>query len=472
MREVGTVAGIGVLAAGVVAAREATGGSVALLVGASVVVGGAALIVAVRGIDDLAVGLLVAAVGVSPWNALAAGSLKLGPGLLALALILLVGLAVVRHVPLRVPGWVWVLGASIAVIAVLTFVWPPSTSYFATRYIGENTSLSATQLDVIGLLNLVAGAQWLVAVVALPVAVCLAVALGPARSRLPLLLADAWVLGSAVSAGVALTDEAGLTRISAALLPVVDIGGRQSGLSVQPNHLAVAIALTLPVAVWRLTNGGRPRLMAAAVLLMLGGLVVSESRGGLVAALVAAAVVLLADPRARRFLPPLTGLAVAGVVVVTVAAPQVVGGAAEKLRLSGGDTATESDALRSTIGAQAFDDFLHSPLRGIGIEVAVQGHNIYLQLLAAGGLLLLLGFVLAVAGFVADARSVRVASGGLSAALALSVLSWLVVGVVENHLTDLFLYVPFALVAGLRAMRVPDAADGPAAEKSLGGTRV
>ncbi|MET0188119.1 MAG: hypothetical protein ABW212_03915 [Pseudonocardia sediminis] len=446
-RFVAAIAAAGVLAAAVVVARDAWALPATYVLGAVVATAAVAVLLTVYGVDACAAGLLVAAVGTTTWNAVALGGLKPAAGLLAVSLLLFAGLAVLDRRRVSVPPWVWVLGGAILLIVAVHLVWPTDISYLAARYV-SGYSYSAAELAGSDLSGAATGVQWLVATVALPVTVCLAAA---RRPGLPLVLADAWVAGSAVSAAVALTDELGVTDISASLIAAVDVGGRQSGLSVQPNHLAVAAALTVPLALWRALRGGRPVLMWASVAVLAGGLFVAESRGGLVIAVVACLVVVLADRRARGALPIVAGLGLATLVVVVSSVPGLLTGLAEQLRLSGADSAAESDAIRERIGLQALYDFLHDPVRGVGLEVAVQGHNIYLQLLASGGVLLLAGFVIAQAGFLLDARTLRAVTGGLSAALALSTATWLVVGIVENHLTDLFLYVPFALVAGLRA---------------------
>jgi hypothetical protein len=207
--------------------------------------------------------------------------------------------------------------------------------------------------------------------------------------------------------------------------------------------------------VWRLTRvrAAWPAAgWAAAGLVMVGGLVVSESRGGLVAAVAAVLVTLALRRRSRPWLAPLAVLAAAVAVVVVVSAPDLVGGAAERLRLAGADSAAMSNQVREQLGAQAWADFAHAPAQGIGLEVAVQGHNIWLQLLAAGGALLLLGFLAAVALVAADIAVLRRVGDGLPLVMGICAATWLLVGTVENHLTDLYLYVPFAVIAGMRAL--------------------
>jgi O-antigen ligase len=445
----------------VVLLPELTSVDTTVVVAGVVVLGLLVVVAALRGPEDLGVAMLVASAGTAPWNAVTFHGAKLGPSLLLGATVMFAVPVLAGRTPLRVRPWTVVLGSGIAAVAVLTWFLPPDANYFASRYVGDG-EVQIPSSDQVAGISTVAGLQWLVAAVVLPVVVTVA---AKGRPWLAARLADAWTVGASVSAGVAVSDELGLTHLSASLLPFVDVGGRQAGLSVQPNHVAVAAALTVPIAVWRLTRGDlrRPRLhravAAVCLALIAGGLVVSASRGALVIAVLAAVAVLLTTPGTRRLVAPLVAAALLAAVLVVAAVPGLLGSAAETLRLTGAESADASDAVRAAIGAQAWQDFLVSPLHGIGLEVAVQGHDIYLQLLASGGGLLLLAFVAAIALLALDVAGLlrRPSPGtppGLVAALALAVVTWLVVCSVENHLTDLFLYVPLAVLAALRSTQV------------------
>lgn len=429
----------------------------AVIVGVAALVAGG-VVVALRGLDDLGVGLLVLAVVTSPWNAVGVGSLKPGPVLLAAALLVLGVQAALHRRWMHLPAWIWPLTAGIVVVAGLTLLAPPSPSFMAGRFYADAPGLDLWQLQHVSWGSALDAAQWLVAVVGLPLAAWFAVALRPG---LPPVLADAWVLGATTSALVSLSDQLKLTSISAQLLPFVDVGGRQAGLTVQPNHLAMGAVLTLPIAVWRIVSRYRP-VMLGAVAVLLGGIVVSQSRGGLVVAVLAILVVLVWDGRGRQWLAPLGAVVVAGGVVVLAVVPSAARHAGEALRLVGQDSATASDVIRDQLAEQTFRDIGSSPWHGIGFEVAVAGHNVWLQLLACGGVILLLTFVATLAGFGVEAWRLRDRFGGLPVVLLMCVGAWLVAGIVENNLTDLFLYVPYALVAAIPVGDAHLTAAGPA----------
>jgi hypothetical protein len=135
--------------------------------------------------------------------------------------------------------------------------------------------------------------------------------------------------------------------------------------------------------------------------------------------------------------------------------PHLLDAAATTLRLSGAESASESNAIRDQIRGQALADIAHSPVRGIGLHAIAEGHAIYLQLVAAGGAVLGLAFAVTVLGAVVDgvalARRSTPDERGLVVVLLVSIASWLVVGAVENQIADLYLYLPIALLAGLTA---------------------
>ncbi|GLZ51837.1 hypothetical protein [Actinomycetospora sp. NBRC 106378] len=423
---------------------------------------GIGLVVVLRGAGDLGVTLLACAVATATWNGVSLG-LPLGHLFLAAALVVLALLAVGGGVRLEVPRWVWPLPAALLLVVVCSVLFPVERGYLSGRFGVPIDAATAAAIPSPGIANLLNGVRWIVPALALPLAVCLAVAGREpnARTRLARTLTAAWVLGAAVNAAVALADETGLTAISAHFISV-DVGGRQAGLTAQPNHLALSVGLAAPVAVWFvLSTHRRERLLwATAAAVMGGGLFVSGSRGGLVVALAAVVVALAVDRLGRRTLLPLAGGALGAGTLLVAFFPTMLDRLGTALRLSGAESAAESDAIRARIHAQAALDIEHSPLRGIGLAVMTEGHSIYLQLGASGGALLLLAFLTTAAGALLDGTALA-RSGGAAAgparALVVAFAAWLVVGVVENQIADLYLYVPLALLAGLAVSAAPAA---------------
>jgi O-antigen ligase len=218
--------------------------------------------------------------------------------------------------------------------------------------------------------------------------------------------------------------------------------------------------MALPVAVARLGAGGT-RGLAACVLvpLLIGGVFVSGSRGAFIAA--AAGVVILfafgAATRRLRTTLLLFGVpVVAFVVVIAMLGENELSGSVTIERLGGGGGAVQSDNERLLTLRESIDDAIAHPLVGAGYEEVRTAHNIYVQLLQAGGLLALIGFVAFAAAIVRRARRLALASTGsppwlmsLAAGCGASVGVWLLFGMVGNAIYDRYLYLPVGVTLAL-----------------------
>ena len=166
-------------------------------------------------------------------------------------------------------------------------------------------------------------------------------------------------------------------------------------------------------------------------------------------------------------LPSPTGLSswlVGGAIKTMLSAisAAVDGAAADALRLTGGPTTDFSDHIRAEVAQQGERDFIHSPIDGVGMQVAAEAHNVYLQSLASGGLILFTGYVIfVVCAALTARRAMRYSELGgplLAATVSVALLS-----MVENSLTDRLVYVPAGLVAALYSS-VPQLRREPADE--------
>jgi O-antigen ligase len=296
------------------------------------------------------------------------------------------------------------------------------------------------------------GAYWLVALLLVPIAIMTFTAL---NSRTPRIVVISYTSGVCVSSAVAISDLAGLTNISASL-GLVAAGGRQFGLTNHPNTLGLTCAITIPFAVYFLHTAPRKWLARVAIVVLLGGALASGSRGAQVAAPLAAVATVMFLPNRRismRQLGIIVGAGLlAGIAIGSVVAPDRL---TELVRFGSGDIqgAGKSDAVRSIVLNQAIDDFLRFPLFGLGLRHLVEAHNIYVQLLASGGLILLLSMLCYWGGAVSDARSLYKSGESIALPLMVSISTWLVLGVVENQITDRYLYYGIGCVAALVGVR-------------------
>jgi O-antigen ligase len=292
----------------------------------------------------------------------------------------------------------------------------------------------------------------MVALLLVPFAITIFTALD---SRTPRIVAIAYLSGICASSAVAISDLSGLTRISASF-GLMAGGGRQFGLTNHPNTLGLTCAVAVPLAVFFLYSGRRKWLARVAIVLLFGGALASGSRGAQVAAPLAAlaTAILLPNRRASvRQLGIILGVGVvAGLAVASTVAPDKLG---ELVRFDSGDVQDtgRSNAVRALVLNQAIADFIRFPLFGLGLRHLVEAHNIYVQLLASGGIVLLLSMMCYWGGAISDAWRLFKSGTSIALPLLVSITAWLVLGVVENQITDRYLYYGIGCVAALVAVR-------------------
>ena len=413
-------------------------------IGVGVVVGATSLAVAAR-LSLARVGLLATygAVAASPWNAVVIAHVRPGDLLLVVALGCF-GVCARSSVRAIVPLWLIQLAVVIVLLVVLHQLLPTSATYLAQR-----TTLQSTGEALPGPqpTNLGVAARWLVSLVGVPLVIGMATR---GRTAIAHRIVVAYVLGASVSGLVALTDKLGMTAISARFV-IVDFTGRQAGLTVQPNHLAATSTLALPLAAWMVTRPTRAVRWCGAVGIFatLAGIYESGSRGGAVAGLLALLLSAVLLKRFRAVLPMAVPASLALALVVLLRHRDLLARLGAATRLQGsGTTTSASDHGRSLLTAQANHDFARSPFTGIGFQVALDAHDIFRQVMSAGGVVLLMSFLVFLAGVVWTAAHIAVRDQ-VGIALLVSVLSWLAFGSVENLLLDRYLYIPIGLVLAL-----------------------
>jgi hypothetical protein len=372
-----------------------------------------------------------------PWTAVDVGSISIGEILLALAAVTLVAADLSRPLPTP-PPWVWALAVAVLVVGTIHQFAPPSAAYMARR---EGLSGSTVILDT----NLVVTLHLVIRVLF----TAFVFALARAHDRRALTRSSAAFLGGvSICAVIAFTDSRGWTSISSSLLGVGVSDGRGSGLTEHPNVVAMTCVIALPLMLWLLLGGRRARGLALAGLgCLLLGLYASRSRSGAGAAAIAAVVSFVWMPQYRRYLPTTGLLATLVLGVLFVTNPDLGSELLSGLRITGGDT-SGSDRSRTIVNDQAMRDFLHSPIHGIGFEIADIAHFLYLQALAVGGVILLTGLIVYQAGaLIRSARLTRVEQ--LAVPLFVAVLGEVIFNTLQNALTPTIAYLAPALVAAL-----------------------
>jgi hypothetical protein len=401
------------------------------------------------------------------WNAVRIKGLEPGQILLGLAAgVLALDAFRTRESPFHVPVGM-VIGAGLILLAgLLTAILPPSPGYIAARFVVPNPEVLYGNA-VVGGDNLTQLGKFEIALIVVILTVLL---LKPtiAEARR---LAGCWAVSALISAAVAVSDASGHTSISTQLLGFVDTSGRQAGLSEQANHLAVAMAIVVPIVLYWLVHG-RGWLKVAAVfsLGLVGyGALLAGSRGGFVGVLLAGALFILMTPRLRVKVAVIgIPLLLLGACVMALAFPAVLSTIATDVRLAGdSDSSASSDVLRSLAAQQALLDVQQSPVWGIGFDHLNEATEVHLQMLAAGGVLALVGYIVYWITVLRKALVARFVDTPLTTALVASVLTFLLLNFVENQVADTYLYVPAALLVALATMRSRDLVDeSPAQPKA------
>jgi O-antigen ligase len=307
--------------------------------------------------------------------------------------------------------------------------------YVATPYVPENLNKAAI---------------WMAALVLVPLTIVAWSAIEPRTPR--------WVMGSfiggvALSAAISVTDLLQVTSIATSL-GYDSNNSRQTGLTDHPNTLGFTCAISLPIAIFFMARRGRVTWIASrlAIVILLGGVVACGSRGTQFAAPIIILATLMSAPERRR--AALKNVAItlavstaALFVLVETLASNVLG---DLFRFSTGGTGVgDSDAERAILLKQAINDVESYPVFGVGLRHIVEAHNIYLQILASGGLVLGFAMLAYWIGVISSCWQLRARGSYLGACLLISMLTWLGLGTIENQLTDRLLYFTVGSVAAL-----------------------
>lgn len=374
---------------------------------------------------------------------------------------MLVGLALVAALPgliagkwrFRLPAACLVGAVLVALSIVLNGLIPTPQAFEQTRHL----TFGADPYDAVArqFLNALNGLKLLIGLVVIPVLVC-----GVARDRERLrAVIDLWVLSVVVASLVALSDFVGVIPFGIRFgLPFPFPGSRVSGLVNHPVHLATVCTMVLPfVLTWVASESARRRRSGIAALVVLAGAVfVSGSRAGMAVALLvvlAAAFVVVPLRRLIMLTAVPLGLVVVALLLVDTSLLTLV---LEKTRIIGA-TASGSDAERALAVGQAVKDIQERPLLGIGYDIAGDGHSVYLQVIASGGLIALAGMVAYVIGVLRTTRMhVQGRFDELAYAAMLSVGAWFLLIVFENALVERYMYLPLTVLVVLAAHRADD----------------
>lgn len=401
-------------------------------------------------IDRLAFFAVAVAVLAITWNGLRIGGGAVANAFLVPAFLMVSIRTVVLRKPVPLPPWLFAAVIGFVLAAMLRLIFPPSSSTLNDILIHYRTIPTGNQLPTVfaARSDLSTLFQFLVGVVVIPLLVA---SVATTARRIERLL-DVFVWSAVINAGVGLVDLAGLH-----IAPIHAGAHRTAGLTIHPNYLSLTCTIAIPLAMLWITRHGRWRTVGiTATGLLLVGAYASGSRAGAVTAIFGVVATMAAIPRLRTglgFTVPALGLVL--VALIYFAGDQII----EQIRISGNvGTAvntTGSDTQRSQLAQLALDQFQARPVSGVGFSVIADAHSIYLQLLAAGGVIAMFSFLTYMGGLAAAAwRAMASPLRDVAVALSISIAMWLINGIIDNQLGDKYLWVvPGLLIAVSYATR-------------------
>ncbi|MHB8694270.1 MAG: O-antigen ligase family protein [Solirubrobacteraceae bacterium] len=354
---------------------------------------------------------------------------------------LIVALVLERRAPL-VPSWLMVAAIGFILSGLLTGIFPVSHA-LNNRALLAQESLATIPGYLPARSNVSYLFKFEFAIIVMPLIIANAVTTS-ARWRQ---LLDIWTVGATINAA------AGLAHVG----PTAINGTRAAGLTIHPNYLALSALMGIPPA---LTWIGRSRRWTwaglVAVPVLAGGVYASGSRDGIVTLVGMVALTLVSVPRfRRRVLPtaPLILASVAAVVTLLLMFTNLGNRILSQVRLGGGARTgvgvSGSNSQRWLAAHVAFAQISARPIEGVGYSVIEDAQNIYLQVLAAGGVVAMASFLVYLGGLAAAARRAwRFAASDEVMAVSVVIVGWLVNGVFDSQLADKYVYVvPGLLVA-------------------------
>jgi len=376
------------------------------------------------------------------------GLLALSDYLLVLSLLITVPMVVIGKLPLAVPGWIFIPGFVIPLCVLARQFDPPLNSWRVLRVQIQEDSRDSFEMAMI----------WLAALYVVPLAIVAAAAI---ERRAIEWVIGAYVAGVAISCAVATTDMLRLTHIASSLNHSREVanpldyrwGERQAGLSDHPNMLGMVCVISLPLVIYFMSRQRWTWLAGAAFIAIYGGLLASGSRGAQAISLLTVLVAVLWLPSKRTAVRTLSVsvliMILAGAVLLSTVLAQYRNWF---LRFTGGGQpyeAQSSNENRLGLLVQAWAYCQRYPLFGARIRHIGEAHNIYLQLLAAGGVVLAAGMLAYLFCILRDCW--RLSNRGIVLArfLLISVGTWLILGGLQNQLVDRELYFTVGCVAAL-----------------------
>lgn len=256
----------------------------------------------------------------------------------------------------------------------------------------------------------------------------------------------AYVLGTTASAAYSFTNVNPYNGRSPGLASHANVLGATVGFAV-----AIVVGLILTAAPWGRVLGG------VCTVVMFGGILNSGSRAAVIEVAVAL-VVLIAATRNRWLTASVLLLLVCAAVALgalwatgtyTPSPASAIG------RVFDSGQAADSNFQRRVIMNETLEDIKAHPLTGVGFADATVGHNLYLQVIEAAGILGALAYIALAVSIIrplAHARRDPLVAGFLA-----MYIGYLVAGLFSPQLWDRWLWFPIAVGLAAATYSAPPA---------------
>lgn len=392
----------------------------------------------------LALAPLMAAAFTATWSIVTvAGPVSVGDFFVGLSLATLIPLVFIGRRGYAIPNWMFIPAVVIPICVLVRQIDPPPYFWRVLRLQVQQYHPESFGKAVL----------WLAAIYIVPIAI---IAAARIESRAVEWVMGAFTAGVAVSSLVAVMDLVGLTQIrtdlDTAAFSYSWSDRRFSGLSDHPNNLGYTILISLPFVIYFMSRMRYKWIAGLALIIMAGGLLATGSRSaqGLAPLCILVALLCLPNKRAAARAVAATLVTMVGlgaVLLFTVLSERQ----SDVWRFSGDGAggAGRANEARLTLFKQALNDWQTYPIFGAGIRHVTEAHNITLQLLAAGGVVLTAGMILYFGFILRD--SWRLVRGGdfFARFLLISIATWLIAGQAGTYLTGPEMYYTVGCVAAL-----------------------
>lgn len=247
--------------------------------------------------------------------------------------------------------------------------------------------------------------RFLISIIALPLVIGLA--LGPSRDAIRIAVTG-WLIGATISAAYAILNRYGFYPFSF-IISSTYFTGRYWGMTQHPNMLGLFSSFAFIVLLYIVLMKDQKTWIRSLALLALTmnayAINLSGSRAAMGGLLVGAVFALLTWPgKARSKIRVIAGF---GLIMLVLSLTNVMStceqnhsGEAKCVEsawtrmFSETSSTTRSDEVRAEKFANGLGLFYESPFIGHGYSAIRKAHNIYLQLLASGGVVSILGFLI------------------------------------------------------------------------------